>query len=87
MKMRLSSGATRIYAQVLQAMQNAEEIGGVYDEKDYLLLMTAIRDECDRRSITVAAEILAQRELAEKKRKALEKAMRIDSTRALFLTA
>jgi hypothetical protein len=41
-------GAQIIYNQVITAMQDAEEIGGVEGD-DYLKLMTAIAEECMRR--------------------------------------
>lgn len=44
----MNYGARVIFNQVLSAMQDAEEIGGVEGD-EYLKLMTAIRDEAMKR--------------------------------------
>jgi hypothetical protein len=44
----MNYGARVIYNQVLSAMQDAEEIGGVEGD-EYLKLMSAIRDEAMKR--------------------------------------
>lgn len=47
--------AESIFEDVKSAMQQAEEMGGVYDVADYIELMTAIADEASDRA-KVAAE-------------------------------
>ncbi|CAB4121830.1 hypothetical protein UFOVP26_33 [uncultured Caudovirales phage] len=51
---RLSYGASVIYEQVLNAMQEAEEMGGVKDDQDYINLMQAIVAECEERAAVAA---------------------------------
>lgn len=45
----LSPSARLVLGYVTDAMQNAEEMGGVEDTDDYLNLMASIKFECDRR--------------------------------------
>jgi hypothetical protein len=43
------SRANEIYKNVLEAMQDAEELGGVEDPQEYLTLMDDIRHEAVKR--------------------------------------
>lgn len=54
-KFMLSDGAQAIFKEVLDAMQNAEEIGGVASKADYVSLMTSIIQECSKRIDTCVA--------------------------------
>jgi hypothetical protein len=48
------SRAKEIYKNVLEAMQEAEELGGVEDPQEYLTLMDDIRHEAVKRFMNCA---------------------------------
>ncbi len=49
MRKQLSQGAALILSETLDVLQNAEELGGVDDTEDYVLLMTIVIAECQKR--------------------------------------
>jgi hypothetical protein len=58
MKEKDAMNKNDIFKAVLNAMQSAEEMGGP-EGKDYLVLMTAIREEAQKRINTYTASVPA----------------------------
>jgi len=54
-KIQLSAEAEEIFDKVIWELQNAEEMGGVEDDQDYLNLMEKIKTECEARIATCLA--------------------------------